>query len=175
MAEEILEHLEFLHRELESPPGPHNLASHEVHRQSSCCSLRPDPGGRGAGGHGFASSSGNAKGLTRWSSAPLSSRDPIIDGVLGGQDQDGRLEGLLAERGENLEAVAARQHEIEDHKIERLVVHEEKSFFARARDTDLVVLGLEPITKGFCDLLFVLDDQDTHGTRSISTVQGRRT
>jgi hypothetical protein len=26
------------------------------------------------------------------------------------------------------------------------------------------VLGLEPITKGFRDLLFVLDDQDTHGT-----------
>jgi hypothetical protein len=64
----------------------------------------------------------------------------------------------FAERGENLDAVVARQHEIQDHKIERLVVHEEKSFLIRARDTDVVVLGLEPFTKGLRDLLFVLDD-----------------
>jgi hypothetical protein len=38
------------------------------------------------------------------------------------------------------------------------VVHEEESFLPRARDTDLVVLGLESFTKGLRDLLFVLDD-----------------
>jgi hypothetical protein len=33
MAEQIFEDLELLQRELEGPPGPHNLARHEVHRQ----------------------------------------------------------------------------------------------------------------------------------------------
>jgi hypothetical protein len=39
----------------------------------------------------------------------------------------------------------------------------------------LVVLGFEPIPKGLRDFLFVFDDQDTHGTRSISTPLRRRT
>ena len=55
------------------------------------------------------------------------------------------------------------------------MIHEEEPFFARTRNLHLVVLGFEPIPKGLRDFLFVFDDQDTHGTWSISTPLGRRT
>ena len=149
-----------------SPLSPHDLASHEVHSQVIL--LQSQDLIRAAAAQEGTDSRQQLRKRKGFDEvvvgAAVESVHPIVDGVLGGQDQDGRRESLLAERGENLEAVAARQHEIEDHKIERLVVHEEKSFLARARDTNLVVLGFEPITKGFRDLLFVLDDQDTHGT-----------
>jgi hypothetical protein len=45
------------------------------------------------------------------------------------------------------------------------VVHEEKAFFARVRDSDVIVLRLEPFTKGPRDLPFVFDNQHTHGTK----------
>jgi hypothetical protein len=160
MAEEILEHLEFLRREIESLPSPHDLASHEVHRQVVL--LEPQDLIRAAAAQEGTNSRQQLRERKGFDEvvvgAAVESVHTIVDGVLGRQDQDGSPERMLAERGENLETVASRQHKIEDHKIERLVVHEEKPFLTRARDADLVVLGLEPITKGFRDLLFVFDD-----------------
>lgn len=105
-------------------------------------------------------------------SATVESVHPIVHGVLGRQDKHGRLEPMLAKRREDLQAVAPRQHRIQNHKIERLVIYEEKPFLPRARDVDVIVLRLEPFTKGLRNLPLVLDDQDTHSTQKYSGPPG---
>src|SRR3989442_313252 len=58
----------------------------------------------------------------------------------------------------SLDAIAPREHEIEQYEVEDLVVHEEESFLTGGRDPDVIVLGLEPFAEGPGDLLVILDD-----------------
>src|ERR1700730_294385 len=170
MAEQVLAHLEFLHGELKRLPSSHNFARHEVHGQVVLLQLQDLIWAATAQERTDSRQQlRERKGLDEIIvSAAVESMDAIIDGILRRKNQDGRLEPTLAQSDEDLETVAPRQHEVQNHKIERLVVHEEKPFFARAGDTDVIVLRLEPITKGLRYLPFVLDDQDTHGTQEYS-------
>src|SRR5262249_13108000 len=104
--------------------------------------------------------------------AAIESVHTIVDGVLRGEDQDGRLEPVLAERGQDFDTTAPGQHEIENYEVKGLVVHEEEPFLARGRDAYVVVLCLKPFTQGLGDFLFVLDDQDTHGTSKYNDTPG---
>src|SRR5437870_1576145 len=172
MAEQVLEDLEFPHRELKRLAGSHHLASDEIHLQivllQSEDLIRASTSQQSA----YAREQlRKRKGLDEVVvGAAIESFHPIVDGVLRGEDQDGGVEPTLAERGQDFNTITSGQHEIENHEVEELVVHEEESFLSRGRDLNVVVLRLEPFTKGLRDLLFVLDDQDTHGTQEYSDV-----
>src|SRR5262249_28512615 len=88
--------------------------------------------------------------------------DPVFDGVFSGEDQHWRIDAALAQRGEDVNAVAPRQHEIEKHQVKRLRVGEEESFFAGRCDGDLEALGLEPFTQRLRNLALILDDENPH-------------
>jgi hypothetical protein len=67
----------------------------------------------------------------------------VLDSVSGGQDQDWRLDRAFAERLQDLEAVAAREHEVQQHQIEALGVRPKKAVLARRRQDDFVVFGFQ--------------------------------
>src|SRR5262249_56214538 len=76
----------------------------------------------------------------------------VIDGVLGGEDQDGRLQAALAQGRQDLQPLSMGKHEIEDDAIERLVVGEEEAFLPRRGQPDVVMLGLQPFPERLRDL-----------------------
>src|SRR5262249_58403622 len=80
-----------------------------------------------------------------------------------GEDENGRVQATLAQRPQHLEAVSMREHHVEYHAVERLVIHEEEAFLAGGGDPDVVVFGLEPVPESLGDLPFVLHHQDPHG------------
>ena len=84
----------------------------------------------------------------------------ILERVARRQHQHRRLVAALAQRSENLQAVAARQHEIEQDDVERLGVQPEERAFAGVLDRDVVAFAVQPFPQGVGDLLFVLDDED---------------
>jgi hypothetical protein len=86
----------------------------------------------------------------------------VLDGILGREDQHGGLEPALPQRGQDLNAVAPREHQIEEDHVEGFVVDEEESFLAVRRDADVIVLRLKPFAKGLGHLPVVLDNQDSH-------------
>ena len=65
----------------------------------------------------------------------------------------------LAQRAQNLEAVAAGQRQVQQDDVECLGVHPEERPFAGALDHHVVAFVLEPFAQGIGHLLFVLDDQ----------------
>src|SRR5262249_37600283 len=84
---------------------------------------------------------------------------PVIDGVFRSEDQHGRLDSALAERGQNVYPVAPGQHEIEQHDVERLLVREIEAFLSSRRDAYFEVLGFETLAQCRRDLAFVLYDE----------------
>src|SRR4051794_24908234 len=50
-------------------------------------------------------------------SAPVQSQYPVLNRVLRCEDEHRRLNAALAQGSENIDAVALRQHEIEQHEI----------------------------------------------------------
>jgi hypothetical protein len=93
-------------------------------------------------------------------SAAVQPMDAIIHGVLCRENQDRRLEGATPQRGQDFDAVASGQHEIEEHDIEGFVANEKDPLIAGGRGTDLVLLSREPLAEGLCDFRLILDDQD---------------
>jgi hypothetical protein len=104
-----------------------------------------------------ASSSENANGL-------VEAHHPVLDRVLRCNDQYRRLIATLAQRREDIDTVAARQHKIEQQKIEGTLAREEKAFLSGCSDRDFVVLCFKALAQRIRDLLFVLNDQNTHAT-----------
>jgi hypothetical protein len=96
--------------------------------------------------------------------AGIEALNAILDGVLGREDEDGGLDPPLAKRSQDLEAVATRQHEIQEDEVERILVDEKEGFLARRSDEDVVALRREPTAQRHRHLRFVLDDQDAHVT-----------
>ena len=72
------------------------------------------------------------------------------------------MNATLAQRGEDVDSVAARQHQIEQQKVEGALAREEEALFTGRRDRDFVVLRLKAIAQRIRDLLFVLDDENAH-------------
>jgi len=101
-------------------PGPRDVARHQVHRKVVLLQLqeliRATPAQERADSR---QQLGERKGLDEVVvGAAVESMHAIGNGVLGRQDEDGRLEPAPAEGGEDLEPVTPRQHEIEDHDVE---------------------------------------------------------
>jgi len=165
VAQEVLEHLEFLHGEVEGLRSPGDFVRDQIHLEilvlqledlihSSPAQQRPDT----------RQELGECERLGEVIVGTLvEADDPVFDGVLRGQDKYWRLNATFAQRGEDIDPVAARQHEIEQEEVEGALARQEEAFFSCGRNRDLVVLGLEARTQRIRDLRFVLDDQDVHG------------
>ena len=94
--------------------------------------------------------------------AGVESDDAVLQRVTGRQHEDGRLHATFAHRQENLDTVAARQREIEQHGVEGLGRDAKERTFPRVLDDHVVPFALEPLEQGVGDFLFVLDNQDSH-------------
>ena len=92
--------------------------------------------------------------------AQLQADDLVHLLVARGQEQDRRLVARAAQPAQHLEAVDARQADVEDHEVGCVVRRELEAFFAVARDGDLVALLLECVLDAPRDGVFVLDDQN---------------
>jgi hypothetical protein len=56
----------------------------------------------------------------------------------------------------------AREHHIQDHQVEFLLVNEIEAFFPGVRHADFVVVLLEALPQGGRHLLFIFHYQDSH-------------
>ena len=56
----------------------------------------------------------------------------------------------------------AGQHDIQNHQIERLCLHQVEAFFSGVCDADRIIVGLQPFLEGLRHFLFVLHYQDVH-------------
>ena len=92
--------------------------------------------------------------------AELQADDLVHLLVAGGQDQDRCLGAARAEASQNLEAVDARQADVQDYEIRSLAEGELEAFLTGSRDRDLITLLLEGVLDSPGDGVFVLDDQD---------------
>jgi hypothetical protein len=63
--------------------------------------------------------------------------------VAGRQQQDRRVDAMLSDAGENLQAIATGQHDIEENDIELFCVDPEECVFAGMRDHGLVAFIFE--------------------------------
>src|SRR5262245_50317919 len=164
MAKKVFDHFELPYREVERLAAPCHLAGRQIHRQvrllesqdvirAAAAQERTDP----------RQELGKGKRLDEIVvRAEIETLDAVVDGVLRRQDQHGRLKPALAKCGKNLQAAPPRQHEVEHHEIEGLMVGEEESFLARGRHVHFVAFGLEPFAKSLGNLSLVLHDQHPH-------------
>ncbi len=95
--------------------------------------------------------------------AQVEAEDAVFDGVAGGEEEDGGGEAAAADGGEDFEAGAAGEHDVEDDEVEGLGVELEEGFFAGGGERDGVGLGFEAFAEGAGDFGFVFDYEDAHG------------
>ena len=86
----------------------------------------------------------------------------VLQRVARGEDEHRRLHAALAQRAQDLKAVAPRQRQVEQHHVERLRVDAEERRFAGALDHHVVPFIFEAFAQGIGHLLFVLNDEDSH-------------
>ena len=93
--------------------------------------------------------------------ARVEADDPIAKGISGGQHDDRRLNATAAQLGEHLKPVTTWERQVQQHRIERVVVRDEarKRPLAGAFDHHAVPLPLESFAKGASHLLLVLDHE----------------
>src|SRR5688500_18864218 len=97
---------------------------------------------------------------------------PILQRIARGEHEHGRLEAARAQRAQDLEAVPARQRQIEQDRVERFGVDAEERRFASPLDDDVVLLALKALAQGVGDFLFVLDYENAHGCTASPIAQG---
>src|SRR5262245_18072389 len=95
--------------------------------------------------------------------------NPVFDRVLRRKDQYRCLNAAFAQRGEDIDAIAARQHEIEQQEVEGCLICQEEAFFSGGRDRDFVMLRLQARAQRIRDLRFILDNQNAHGVLRIES------
>ena len=79
-----------------------------------------------------------------------------------GQQQNRHGVAARAQLAHDVQAIAPRQHHVEDHHVVARRQGLAQAGHAVVRDVDLVVLGFEPAADEAGDLLLILDDQDAH-------------
>src|SRR5262249_25035598 len=95
--------------------------------------------------------------------ALIESDYPVLHGVLRRKDQHGCLVPTLAQRGKNIDAVAPRQHEIEQQKVEGALTCEKEAFLSGRRNCNLIVLSFETLPQRIPAFLFVHNNQNAPG------------
>ncbi|MEZ4427957.1 MAG: hypothetical protein R3A51_09760 [Nannocystaceae bacterium] len=117
--------------------------------------------------------------------AELHGRDRVLDGAVGGHDDDLDLGGDGLGRLEQILARHARHAQVGDHHVHRVVAEDLEGRLPARRGADLQPLLLQHLAEGFEDALLVVNDEDTRlvgrgdGHRSTrlpkTTVQDRGT
>jgi hypothetical protein len=87
----------------------------------------------------------------------------IFDGIPRRQHEHRRLNAAFAQGSEDIDPIAARQHEIEQQEVEGSLARKEEAFFSSCRDRDFVMLRLEARTQRIRHLCLILDNQNAHG------------
>ena len=96
--------------------------------------------------------------------------DDLVDLVIArGQDQDRHLGPGRAHAAEDLEAVDAREPDVEHDEVRRLVRGDVEALLARAGDGHVVALLLEGVLDAPRDGVLVFDDEDGGGHRGDAT------
>src|SRR5205823_14145900 len=88
----------------------------------------------------------------------------IFEAVAGGEQQNRRGDALLADRGQDLKAVAAGKHDIQEDDVELLGGDAEECVLAGMRDNGFVPFVLETFFQRVGDFDFIFDNKNTHGT-----------
>src|SRR5690606_14146057 len=161
VAGEELEQLELLGRELDAPPVAEHLAALEVDHQVGHPHLAGDgrvhaPEVRADAGQQLLDAEGLDEVVVR---ARVEARDLVLDRVLGGEDDDGRVGGLADAPGD-LEAVQDGKHQVEHDEVRVQLPELRETGDAVVAHDRVVVLGLELQVDELRDLLLVLDDED---------------
>ena len=90
--------------------------------------------------------------------------------VLGREDEDRRPHAGIAQVGAHLEAVAARQHQVEDDEVVATLERQPTPFQPVGGDLDGEPLGAQPALDGAGDLAVVLDEQHLHAASSVDSL-----
>ena len=151
-------------------PAREHLARDEIHLQIADRQLRRI-------GHAAApdqrADAGEQFGEREWFDqivvcARIETGDAVFQRVARGEDQNRRLHATLAERAQNLEAVATGQRQVQEHHVECLGVDAKERPLAGALDHHVVPFILEAFAQGIGHFLFVLNDQDSHQLMKLS-------
>ena len=86
--------------------------------------------------------------------------DLVLRVVAGGQEEDGRVDALLADAACDGESVDVRQHDVEDDQIRSRALDDFDRLRARRRRLDFVTCEMQRGDKQFADGGFVVDDDD---------------
>src|SRR5262245_59820884 len=165
MAEQILEDVIFLGRYVELAPSPQCLVRYEIDLQVLAVQgngrlATPTAAQQGADARqDFCEGKRLDQVVVGSFVEPV---HPVFDGVFRSEDQHGRLDSTLPQRSQNVDPVAAWQHEVEQHEVERLLVGEIEPFLSRRRDANLEVLGFQALAQRCRDFAFILYDQNPH-------------
>ena len=76
--------------------------------------------------------------------AGIQSQHPVLDRIFCCEQQNRCLVAMLPQRIQNFDAVAARQHHIQQDQIEAARAGMKEPFLAGLRPDDFVSLGLQP-------------------------------
>ena len=95
--------------------------------------------------------------------ADVEALDARVERVAGGQHQDRRVVLVLAQPARDVDAVHARETEVEHEDVGQERVHLVERRDAVAGEPDLVALQPQRALQHLGDLLVVLDDEDAHG------------
>jgi hypothetical protein len=88
--------------------------------------------------------------------------DAVLHRVPRREDDYRRRQSSLTHGTQDLQAVSARQHEVENKQVEHLGRDEKETILPGARHGHIEALGLQPVLQGLGDFELVFDDQDTH-------------
>ena len=94
--------------------------------------------------------------------AGVEARDPVVDRVTGGQHQHRHPDARPAQLAAGLEAVAAREHHVEDDRVVGVRLGHPERVVAGGRDVRGVALLGEPAADEARHLQLVLDNKNAH-------------
>ena len=172
VAEEVGQERIFFGREIEGVPGPLDALGGQVDRHVGRGQDGAGPSLRAAKhgaepGQQFVERERLAEVVIRASIEP---RDPVGDGVSGGQEQDGRVAVALAEAAEDRQAVLARQPPVEDHEIPVAVLQHRPGDLAIGDPLGDVPFLAQPSDDRCGDQLVVFDHQDADAHESVPPI-----
>ena len=96
--------------------------------------------------------------------ADVQARDARLERVTGREHQDRRVVAVLAQALGDVDAVQARQPEVQHDDVRQERVRFVEPAHAVGGELDLVALEAQRALQDLGDLLVVLDDEHTHGT-----------
>ncbi len=164
MAHQVFEKFKFPHRQIHALNPSDDFSGNEIHVEIANAQMQrvfgssspqqcPDAGKKFSEGEGF---------HQIVVCAAVQAMHTILKSIARGQKENRSFKTALTDRGEHLNAVAARQHPIEKNDVELCSIDLKESLFTGGRKCYVVALSLEPLLQRMGNFLFVFNDQDSH-------------